>query len=73
MSRFPELKGPKTEIVGFGWHQGWNDAGSKEMVDEYAANMANLIRDLRKDLGVKNMPVVIANTGMIGMEATGIR
>jgi alpha-galactosidase len=43
------------------------------MVDEYAANMANLIRDLRKDLGVKDLPVVIANTGMIGMEATGIR
>ena len=72
-SRFPELEGREVEIAGFGWHQGWNDAGSREMVDEYAANMANLIRDLRKDLGVKDLPVVIANTGMIGMEATGIR
>lgn len=72
-SRFPELKVRKTEIVGFGWHQGWNDAGSQEMVAEYSANTTNLIRDLRKDLGVKDLPVVIANTGMIGMEAKGIR
>ena len=72
-THFPELKGREAKIVGFGWHQGWNDAGSKEMVAEYGANMANLIRDLRKDLGTPKLPVVIANTGMIGTEAKGIR
>ena len=72
-THFPELKGRETRFVGFGWHQGWNDAGSKEMVGEYGANMANLIRDLRKELAAPKLPVVIANTGMIGTEATGIR
>lgn len=72
-THFPELKGRKTEIVGLGWHQGWNDAGSAEMVAEYAKNMKNLIRDLRKDLEVPNLPVVIANTGMIGTGGKGIR
>ena len=72
----PELDGRGTEIAGFGWHQGWNDAGSAEMVAEYAENFKNLVRDLRKDLGVAEddkFPVVIANTGMIGMEAKGTR
>ncbi len=26
-TEFPELKGYKPRIVGFGWHQGWNDGG----------------------------------------------
>jgi hypothetical protein len=30
--------------------------------------MANFIRDIRKDLGVKNLPFVIAETGMSGPE-----
>jgi len=75
-SHFPELEGRGTEIVGLGWHQGWNDAGSAEMVAEYAENFKNLIRDFRKDLGVaedKKFPVVIANTGMIGPEGKGTR
>jgi len=72
-THFPELKGRKTEILGFGWHQGWNDAGSAEMVAEYSENMQNLIRDLRKDLEVPKLPIVIANTGMIGTGGKGIR
>ena len=71
--RFPELQGHQPEIVGFGWHQGWNDAGSAEMVAEYASNMRNLIHDLRKEWGVENLPVVIANTGMIGLGTEGRR
>jgi alpha-galactosidase len=72
-THFPELEGRKTEIVGLGWHQGWNDAGSAEMVAEYAENMKNLIRDLRRDLDVPELPVVIANTGMIGPGGKGTR
>ena len=72
-THFPGLKDRQTEIVGLGWHQGWNDAGSAEMVAEYGGNMKNLIRDLRKDLDTPELPVVIANTGMIGMGAKGIR
>ena len=65
---FPELKDRPVEISGFGWHQGWNDRINGAFVDEYEANMANFIRDIRKDLGVPDMPFVIAETGMGGLE-----
>ena len=63
---FPELGDRKAEIVGFGWHQGWNDRVNQAFNDEYEKNMANFIRDIRKDLGVPNLPFVIAETGMSG-------
>lgn len=52
------------EIAGLGWHQGWNDRVNETYVAEYEVNLANLIRDVRKDLGLPKMPFVIANTGM---------
>ena len=63
---FPEFAGRGYELVGFGWHQGWNDRVNQAFNDEYEKNMANFIRDIRKDLGVKNLPFVIAETGMSG-------
>lgn len=65
---FPELGERPHELVGFGWHQGWNDRVNQAFNDEYEKNMANFIRDIRKDLGVKNLPFVIAETGMTGPE-----
>lgn len=65
---FPNLGGRSYEIAGFGWHQGWNDRINQAYNDEYEKNLANLIRDIRKDLGVKNLPFVIAETGMSGPE-----
>jgi hypothetical protein len=65
---FPEFGDRKYELVGFGWHQGWNDRINQGFVDEYEKNMANFIRDIRKDLGVKKLPFVIAETGMTGKE-----
>ncbi len=56
------------ELAGFGWHQGWNDRVNQAANDEYEKNLANLIRDLRKDFSVKNLPFVIAETGMTGNE-----
>lgn len=56
------------ELVGFGWHQGWNDRINDAFNAEYEANMANFIRDIRKDLGVPGLPFVIAETGMTGPE-----
>ncbi|MBI1337959.1 MAG: sialate O-acetylesterase [Phycisphaera sp.] len=70
---FPELKGYTPRIVGFGWHQGWNDGGNEAAVNEYEKNMANFIRDVRKDLDAPDMLFVIANTGMVGPDAKGIR
>ena len=67
-TNFPDLAGREVEIAGFGWHQGWNDGCNGEMVKEYEKNMANFIRDVRKDLGVKGLPFVIANSGFGGWE-----
>ena len=66
--QFPEFAGRGHELAGFGWHQGWNDRVNQAFNDEYEKNMANFIRDIRKDLEVKNLPFVIAETGMGGLE-----
>lgn len=57
-------------IAGFGWHQGWNDRINDKHNAEYESNMAHFIRDVRRDLGVNNLPFVIAETGMNGPEET---
>ena len=67
---FPQYADSNLELVGFGWHQGWNDRVNQRFNDEYEQNLANLIRDLRKDLGVPQLPFVIAETGMSGREET---
>ena len=63
---FPDYDGKGYEIVGFGWHQGWNDGCSAKDVAEYEKNMANFIRDVRKDLGVPKLPFVIGGSGFAG-------
>jgi len=63
---FPDYDGQGYEIAGFGWHQGWNDGCSVAPSNEYEMNLANFIRDIRKELGVKNLPFVIANSGFGG-------
>ena len=62
---FPALNGKKLEIAGFVWFQGWNDMyGGAEQ--EYASNMTHLINDVRKDLKVPKLPVVIGLMGQNG-------
>ncbi len=65
---FPQYAHRKLELAGFGWHQGWNDRINQAFNDEYEQNMANFIRDIRKDLDAPNLPFVIAETGMSGRE-----
>jgi len=65
-AHFPEYDGRGYELVGFGWHQGWNDRVNQAHNDAYEENMVNFIRDVRNELGVKNLPFVIAETGMSG-------
>lgn len=67
-SEFPQLKGLKYELAGFGWHQGWNDGCSMKDSKEYESNMANFIRDIRKDLNAPELPFVIAGSGFGGWE-----
>ena len=67
---FPEYGGKGYEIVGFGWHQGWNDGCSANDVAQYEKNMVNLIRDVRKDLGIGKLPIVIGGSGFGGWGQT---
>ena len=65
---FPSYNGRGFELSGFGWHQGWNDGLKQEWVDQYEENLVNLVKDLRKEWKVADLPVVIANSGFGGFE-----
>ena len=69
---FSAYRGQGYEIAGFFWQQGWNDATRREFAAEYEANMTNFIKDMRKDLGNKKLPFVIATSGVGGPDATGV-
>jgi hypothetical protein len=62
----PDYSGNGYEIVGFGWHQGWNDRINENSVNEYQFNGVNLVNDLRAEFGVSSLPFVIAVTGIGG-------
>jgi len=66
----PPYEGQGYEIMGFGWHQGWNDRINQEANDAYRENMIQFIKDVRKDLGEPKLPFVMATTGMSGWEET---
>ena len=68
---FPDYDGRGYEIAGFCWHQGWNDGCNEDFSKEYEKNMRIFIRDVRKDLGVANLPFVIANSGFGGRGPKG--
>ena len=62
---FPPLRGKTLRLTGFVWFQGWNDQyGGAEK--EYASNLRHFIRDVRKDLGARHLPFVIAAMGQNG-------
>lgn len=63
---FPQFADQKLELAGLGWHQGWNDRVNQGFNDQYEQNLANFIRDIRKDLKSPKLPFVIAETGMSG-------
>jgi hypothetical protein len=69
-AEFPAYGGQGYELVGLGWHQGWNDRVNQGFNDQYEANLVNFIRDIRDDLGVSDLPFVIAETGMSGYSET---
>ena len=67
---FPELEAASHELAGLFWFQGWNDRIDQAFNDEYEANLANLIRDLRAALELPALPVVIGETGQGGPDET---
>ncbi|MAE46739.1 MAG: sialate O-acetylesterase [Planctomycetes bacterium] len=66
--RFPDLKHDGYEMLGIGWHQGWNDRVNQAFNDAYEHNLSCFIRDARKELDTPDLPFVIAETGMSGHE-----
>jgi alpha-galactosidase len=68
--RFPEIEHDGYELLGIGWHQGWNDRVNQAFNDAYEENLSCFIRDARKELGIPDLPFVIAETGMSGREET---
>jgi len=67
-TEFPQYQGGQVEIAGFTWFQGWNDGEQQSYLDEYEQNLINLISDVRTDLNVPDLPVVIGLTGNGGRD-----
>ena len=65
--RFPDYQDQGYEIRGFVWFQGWNDQYDESFLTGYQRNLANLIRDVRKDLNVPDLPVVVGQMGQNGL------
>jgi len=62
-TEFPEWAGRGYEIVGFGWHQGYNDQIDTTASNEYKDNLPDFISDIREVFNKPNLPFVIASTG----------
>ncbi len=61
---FPDYQGQGMEIAGLCYHQGWNDMGS----EAYGGQLARFIEDIRSvehGLGVPDLRVVVASSGMM--------
>jgi len=65
------------EVAGFVWLQGFNDlinrdvypvVGKEQRYDDYRLWLADLIRDVRKDLDAPKMPFVIGVMGINGLK-----
>ena len=63
-TEFPEWSGQGYQIVGFGWHQGFNDLIDATASAEYKDNLPDLIKNVREVFGKPNLPFAIASTGM---------
>ncbi|MCH7229054.1 sialate O-acetylesterase [Haloferula sp. A504] len=63
-TEFPAWAGLGYQVVGFGWHQGYNDRIDQAAQEEYEANLVDLINDLRVEFGNPSLPISIATTGM---------
>jgi hypothetical protein len=71
----PGYDGGGYELAGFVWFQGWNDMVNRAVYPEvkggnrfanYSVWMANLIRDVRRDLSAPKLPFVIGVMGVGG-------
>ena len=65
---FPDYNDSGYEIAGLVWFQGFNDVINDDYREEYGRNLISFIRDVRKELGTPQLPVVIGELGMDGVE-----
>ncbi len=63
----PGYAGQGYELAGFIWFQGWNDMIDRDATAEYAVNLAHFIRDVRRDLKSPQLPFVVVQMGVNGM------
>lgn len=63
--RFPDYRDQGFEIAGFVWFQGWNDQYEQRWLS-YEKNMANFIRDVRREFRTPGLPFVIGQMGHDG-------
>jgi putative heme-binding domain-containing protein len=69
---FPEYDDGGYEFAGFVWYHGWNDGVEPQTaVPQYEQNLANLISDLRSDLGTPELPVVVGELTGPWVDAPG--
>lgn len=59
------------KLVGVLWHQGESDS-APEKAATYARRFAAMIAQLRADLGVKNVPVIVGETGRFRPDGAAI-
>jgi acetyl esterase/lipase len=50
-------------ICGVLWHQGESDSDKNENAESYAARLTKMFQDLRTDLGMPELPVVVGQLG----------
>jgi len=67
-TEFPTIGTTEFELSGFAWFQGWNDGDNDGFLNEYESNLYHLVNDVRNDLGVAELPFVIASSGHGGYE-----
>ncbi len=60
----PDYKNQGYKLEGFVWFQGIKDIKSQSMANQYENNLANLIRDARKDLNAPNLPFLVGAFGV---------
>ena len=61
---FPKYQGQQveTELAGFVWFQGFNDASSLDFARMYEQNLTDLVNDVRNEFNLPGLPVVIGKS-----------
>ena len=70
-SYVPEYQDQGYELAGFVWFQGWNDQYAPTSVEDYEENLCGLIRDVRSEFKLPELPIVIGAMGHNGNKQAG--